>query len=155
MANSSMLNRKFNCILKYDSCTLNRKINMTNPYWIGREAATHCHTQQHTATHCNTLQHTATHWSRKINLTHPCWVEKSNDIQSKSQLSMTDSTENTTSPKSTQIRNSNVSVQIQIKPKCPSEFVPRDTEESESLDLVDFGDVAFSVKVSYPIMTPY
>jgi len=31
-------------------------------------------------------------------------------------------------------------------PKSHSEFVPCDTEESEFLDLVDFGDVSFSVE---------
>ena len=52
---------------------------------------------------------------------------------------MTDSTENTTPPKSTKSRNSNPAVPIQIKPKSQFEFVSRDTEESESLELVDFG----------------
>jgi len=36
-------------------------------------------------------------------------------------------------------------VQIQIKMKSQFEFVPRDTEKSVFLDLVHFGDVAFSV----------
>ena len=31
-----------------------------------------------------------------------------------------------------------------MKPKSQFEFVPRDTEEPEFLDMVDFGDVAFS-----------
>ena len=35
-------------------------------------------------------------------------------------------------------------VQIKIKMRSLLEFVPRDTEESEFLNLVDFGDVAFS-----------
>jgi len=59
---------------------------------------------------------------------------------------MTDSTEYATLPKSTMSRNSNFSVQIQIRPKSQFEFVPQDTEESEFLDLVDFGDVAISVE---------
>ena len=59
---------------------------------------------------------------------------------------MTDSTENHATPsESTKSRNSNSSVQNQIKPNFQPEFVPRDTEESEIFDLVDFGGVAFSV----------
>jgi len=56
---------------------------------------------------------------------------------------MTVSTENATPPKSTKSRNSKSSVQIQIKSQSQFEFVPRDTEESEFLDLVDFGAAAF------------
>jgi len=59
---------------------------------------------------------------------------------------MTDSTEIATSPKSTRSKHSNSSVQIPIQPKSQSEFLPRDTEKSEFLDLLDFGDVAFSVQ---------
>ena len=59
---------------------------------------------------------------------------------------MTVSTENAASPKSTIPRNSNFSVQIQIKPKSQFEFVLRDTEESEFLDMVDFWEAAFSVE---------
>jgi len=33
-----------------------------------------------------------------------------------------------------------------MKPKSQSEFVPRDTEESEFLDLADFEGVAISVE---------
>ena len=49
-------------------------------------------------------------------------------------------------PEIHQIQNSNVSTQIQIRPKSQSEFVPRDTEESEFLDTVRFGGVEFSVE---------
>ena len=45
--------------------------------------------------------------------------------------SMIDSIENATPPKSTKSRNSNSSVQIQIKPKSQVEFLLRDTETSE------------------------
>ena len=45
--------------------------------------------------------------------------------------------------KSTKSTNSNSSVQIQIKTKSQFECVPRHTVESEFLDLVDFGGVAF------------
>ena len=41
-------------------------------------------------------------------------------------------------------QNSNSSVQIQIEPKFQFEFVLRDAETTEFLDLVDFGDIAFS-----------
>jgi len=58
----------------------------------------------------------------------------------------TDSTEIATPPKSTESRNSNSSVQIQIKPKSQFEFVLRDTEKPEFLDLVDFKGVAISVE---------
>jgi len=58
---------------------------------------------------------------------------------------MIDSTENVSSPKSTKSKNSNFSVQIQIKLKSQFEFLPRNAEESEFLDMVDFGGVAFSV----------
>ena len=61
----------------------------------------------------------------------------------------TDSTENATPSSSTKSRNSKSSVQIQTKPKIHSESVPRDTEKSEFLDLVDFGGVAISVETSY------
>jgi len=73
---------------------------------------------------------------------------------------MTDSTENATRPKSTESRNSNSSVHIQIKSKSQFEFVPRDTEKSEFAELVDFGSVAISVgtvmferSVSYGVAT--
>jgi len=35
-----------------------------------------------------------------------------------------------------------------MKPTSQFEFVPRDTEESEFFDLVDFGDVAFSAETA-------
>jgi len=57
---------------------------------------------------------------------------------------MTDSTQNPTAPKSTKYRNSNFTVQNQIKAETESGFVPRDTEISEFLDVVDFGGVALS-----------
>jgi len=53
---------------------------------------------------------------------------------------------NCTPPNATKSRNSNALVQTQIKSKSQFEFVPRDTEESEFLDLVVFGDVAISVE---------
>jgi len=59
---------------------------------------------------------------------------------------MGDSTEITTPLKSTKSRNSNPSVQIQIKPKTQFEFAPRDTKTSEFVDLVDFGGVAILVE---------
>jgi len=59
---------------------------------------------------------------------------------------MTDSTENATPPKSARSRTSNSSVRIQIRPKSQLEFVLRDTEESEYLDLVDFKGIAFTVE---------
>ena len=57
-----------------------------------------------------------------------------------------DSTANATPPKSTKSRYPNSSVQTQIPLKSQFEFVLRDTEEYEWLDLVDFGVVAFSVE---------
>jgi len=57
-------------------------------------------------------------------------------------VDITVSTKNATPSKSTKSRNSNSSVQIQTKPKSPLEFIPRDTEKLEILDLVDFGGVA-------------
>jgi len=59
---------------------------------------------------------------------------------------MTVCTENATPPKSSKSRNSSSSVQIQFEPKSQFEFVTQDTEEFEFLDLVDFGDVVFSVE---------
>ena len=59
---------------------------------------------------------------------------------------MTDSTENATPPKSTESRNSKSVAQIHIKNKSQSEFVPRNTEEFEFVDMVDFGNVAFTMK---------
>jgi len=59
---------------------------------------------------------------------------------------MSDSAVNTTSPKFTKSRNSNSPLHIQIKSKFQFEFVPRDTEKSESLDLVDSGGVGISVE---------
>jgi len=41
----------------------------------------------------------------------------------------------------------NFSIRIQIKLKSQFEFVLRDTEEFEFMDLVDFGDVALSVEI--------
>ena len=63
------------------------------------------------------------------------------------ELVITDFTENATPLKSNLSRNPACSVQIQIKPKFQSQFVPRDTEESGFLDLVDVGDVKFSVEI--------
>jgi len=60
-------------------------------------------------------------------------------------VQMKDSTEIDTSPKS-KSRNSNSLVQIQIQPKIQIQVVPRDAEKSESLDLVDFGEVALKWK---------
>jgi len=54
---------------------------------------------------------------------------------------MTVFTENATPLESTKPRNSNSSAQIQIRAKSQFEFVPRDTEESEFLDLADFGSI--------------
>ena len=59
---------------------------------------------------------------------------------------MTDATEYATPPKSFKLRISNYLVQIRIEAKFEFEFVPRDTEEFEFFDLVDFGDVEFSVE---------
>ena len=42
-------------------------------------------------------------------------------------------------------------VQIHIKQEFQFEFVPRNTEESEFHDLVDFGDVAISVQSVVPV----
>ena len=55
-------------------------------------------------------------------------------------------------PKSTESRNLNSSVQIQIKPTCQFECVQRDTEKFEYLNLVDFGDAAFQWKLLYMFM---
>jgi len=59
---------------------------------------------------------------------------------------MTDSANIATPPKFTESRNSNSSVQFQIKPKSQFEFVPRDTKKPEFLDPVDFGDGALSAE---------
>ena len=59
---------------------------------------------------------------------------------------MADSTENAAPPQSTKSRNSHFPVQIQIKSKSRLEFVVRDTEESEFLNLVDFGGEVFSME---------
>ena len=52
---------------------------------------------------------------------------------------MTDSTENATAPKFTTSRYSKSSVRIQIQTESQFEFVRRDTEESEFVDLANFG----------------
>jgi len=72
-------------------------------------------------------------------------------------LHMTESTENVEPSKSTKSRNSNSSVQIQIKSKLQFECVPRDTEKSECLDLVDLGHVGFSVQTAIllPLHEPW
>jgi len=95
----------------------------------GQRLSSHCRTLQHAATRCNTLQHTATHCNTRGK-----------------DFGITDSTVNTTPPKSTKSRNSNSLVQIQIKPKSQCEFVPRDTEKLDFLDLMDFGNEALSVE---------
>jgi len=51
-------------------------------------------------------------------------------------------------PTSTVSQNSNFSVQIQIKPNSQFEFVPQDTWESDFLDLVESGGVAFQWRLS-------
>jgi len=58
----------------------------------------------------------------------------------------TDFIENALPQKPTNSKNSNSSVQIQIKPKSQFEFVRWDTEKSSFSNAVDFGYVAFSVK---------
>ena len=93
-----------------------------------QRTATHCNTLQRTATHCNTLQHTATHCNT---LQHT--------LPSSGFMGMTDCTENAAPLKSTKSKNSNSSVQIQIKSTSQFEFIPRVTEKSELLDFVDFG----------------
>jgi len=55
------------------------------------------------------------------------------------------SSENATRSKPTKSTKSNFVVQIQMKSKSQFDFVPRDTEESELMDLVDFLGVAISV----------
>jgi len=60
---------------------------------------------------------------------------------------MTVSTEIATSPRSTRSKDPNFSLQIQIQQKSQFEFVLRDTEESEFLDLVGFWNVAISVEI--------
>jgi len=62
-------------------------------------------------------------------------------------MTMTNSTEIATLPKATGSRNSDSSVHIQIRLKFQFEFVPRETEESEFVDSVDFGRVASSRKL--------
>jgi len=49
--------------------------------------------------------------------------------------------------------NSNPSIQIQIQPESRFELVPRDTDKSEFLDVVVFGNVAFSVDTFYMCMS--
>jgi len=61
------------------------------------------------------------------------------------------STERATALQSITFKKSNSSVQIQIKSKSQFEFVPRATEKSEFLDLVDFGVVVLLVET----ITPY
>jgi len=56
------------------------------------------------------------------------------------------STENATPSTSTRSRNPQSSVQIWMIPKSQLESVPRDSEDSEFLELVGFGDVIFSVE---------
>jgi len=51
----------------------------------------------------------------------------------------TDSTEHATAPKSTKSRNWDSSVEIQSEPKPQFGIVPRDTEDWEFVDLVEFG----------------
>ena len=63
---------------------------------------------------------------------------------------MTLSTEKATPPKSTKSRHPQSSVQIEMKPKSELEFVPRDSEESEFLDLMDYENVAFSLETVIP-----
>jgi len=62
------------------------------------------------------------------------------------QRNLTDSTEHATPPKSTNLRNSNFSVQIQIKPESQFGFVPRNAEKTEFFDAENFGGTAFSVE---------
>jgi len=50
---------------------------------------------------------------------------------------------------STTSRNSNSSVQIQIKPKSQLEFVPRDTERSACLDLVEHNLIMMVVRMMH------
>ena len=59
---------------------------------------------------------------------------------------MTVSTKNATPLKASKSRNSDSSVQIPIKPKSQAEFVPRDAEECEFVDLAGFEDAAFSME---------
>ena len=61
-------------------------------------------------------------------------------------MCMTDSTKNAKPTKSTKSRNSKSSVQIQINPTSQFEFVQRDTEKSEFLDLADLGEKMSSVE---------
>jgi len=62
------------------------------------------------------------------------------------ECSMTDSTENAVPPKTTNSENSNSSVQCQIVPNFQFVFVPKDVEESQFFDSVDFGGVSLLVE---------
>jgi len=59
---------------------------------------------------------------------------------------ITPSTQNVTSPKCTKSRNSDSSVSRGTNSNCDFFVIWLCSEEFESLDLVDFGDVAFSVE---------
>ena len=59
---------------------------------------------------------------------------------------MTHSTANATPPKSSKLRESNSVANNSNDTKFESEFVPRDSKESEFLNLVDFGEVVISVE---------
>jgi len=82
------------------------------------------------------------------NLKSTCFGGKKSPEKSQgNQIScLTVSIERATPSKSSQSINSNFLVQILIQPKAQFECVTRDTEKSEFLDLVDFGNVAVSVE---------
>ena len=65
-------------------------------------------------------------------------------------LCITNSTENAIHPKYTISRKAKFSVQIQLNPKSQCILVLLDLEESEFLDLVDFGEGAFSEETVIP-----
>ena len=104
------------------------------------------------STHPN-MRTCATYACSDVNMRNPNMRQST--IADGFQDAMTDSIEIATPLKSTKAWNSNFLVPIQIKSKSPFEFVPRDTEQSEYLDAVDFMMlhfqwVAFSVETVLP-----
>ena len=70
-------------------------------------------------------------------------------VLQRSRVLMTVSTENAIPQQSTKSNNSNSSVQIQIQPRSRFECAPKDTEESEYLDLVDVTGLNLCTKQNF------
>ena len=108
--------------------------------------ALHCVAVCCAALHCVAVLQTVAVWCSVLSREIQGFLARKLHFLRDKYTGVTVSAEIATPPISTNSRNSNSSVQIQINPKSQFELVLRDTKKFECLDLVEFVVVAFSVE---------